>query len=115
DLAEALVEPVDAVDPERDERQHDREADAALLAERAGVRRHGRCRRRRCCGWRCRFRCAQVTPSVVVRYGATQARRPDGVNYPNPSEMIPRSTSPRVNASEATTLTPYTSRRNHSK
>ena len=38
--------------------------------------------------------------------GATQARLTDGVNYPNPREMIPLSTSPRVKASEATTLTP---------
>src|SRR5439155_9933808 len=87
DLAVALVDPVEPVDPERDECHHDREADPPLLSEGTGVL----------------CRCVHVTPSMV---DGGDSSTPGRRRQPNPSEMIPRSTRPRVKASEATTLTP---------
>src|SRR5581483_10691886 len=74
DLGEALVDPVDRVDAERDDRHDDREADAALLAQRARVR----------------CRCVQVAPLRGFTARLNHARRTASTRAPAASRSRAR-------------------------
>ncbi len=57
----------------------------------------------------------EACEQLLVRRDRHEVDASRGLRQPMPSEITPRSIKPCVNAGTGTSLTPYASRRNHSK